>query len=310
MKDKNNYLKLKEIKCKKQKIDYHTFNEPIVFRKNCIHNRAYKEWNIETLPLIFKHDELPVEIYENADYNTLHMDMDMDQYFTMKKIIKIIKNNKPPYIYCAEVSLDNYNYPNIDKYLNNFNITKRIPYSHLLYLGNKSRSGCHIHFMDDFLLNQIFGKKTVYLFDYFDNKKYISSSSIFSPNSNFIKEDFFKLDHSKMKIFKVTLNPGDSLSIPPWWWHSAEGHDISCSITSVYPRYNLLYLLNKPTLYCNIMIGNVLINFITLIENKYKIKYEDYNSIKFIIIIILLLPFIILFTILYKILKYLFLKNN
>lgn len=298
------YFKIKEINFNNQKLDYHNFNEPIVFRNNCKNNLAYKQWNIHSLPVIFKREKLPVEVYKNENNYKSTIIEDEERYYKMKNIIKHFQSNKKPYIYCAEVNLNEYKNLNLDKYFNNFNVTKRKALSHLLYFGNNARTNCHLHVHDDYLLNQIFGRKTVYLFDYFDNN--LEKNNLFSNLSNFIKKDFFKLDHSKMKIYKVVLNPGDSLSIPPWWWHATIGEGINCSLTVLYPRHNLLYLLNKPSLY-NDFIYSTIYNYLDYIEEKYDINIIDNHINQKIIRILILLPIII--CIILIIIVILFFKN-
>ena len=92
------------------------------------------------------------------------------------------------------------------------------------------------------MIAEIYGKKTVYLFDYYDNKELTKDVGIVNKKSNFIKENFFHLDHSKLKIYKVDVNEGDSLTIPPWWWHAVKGYGVSFTITKTYCRSNLEYL--------------------------------------------------------------------
>ena len=248
------YLKIKEINFNNQKYNYNTFNEPIVFRNNCKNNLAFKEWNINTLPNIFEKQKLPVEVYLNDKNYKSAKKENIEKYYSMKKIIKYYNSNKRPYIYCAEIDLNEYTHLDLDRYFTNFNVTNRYSYTNLLFFGNNARSNCHLHVNNDYLLNQIFGKKTVYLFNYFDNN--VKMNNITSDKSNFIKDDFFKMDHDKMKIYKVNLNAGDSLSIPPWWYHATIGSDINCSLTIVYPRNNLLYLLNKPSLVLSFIFYN------------------------------------------------------
>ena len=116
----------------------------------------------------------------------------------------------------------------------------------LIFFGKNSRSGCHVHGQEDYILNQIYGSKTVYMFDYYDN--FIFTNNFFGKQANFLCENIFNKDHSKMKIYKVVLNEGDSLTIPPWWWHATEGNDVSCSITKIYLRDDCSYLNTKPYL--------------------------------------------------------------
>jgi hypothetical protein len=83
--------------------------------------------------------------------------------------------------------------------------------------------------------------------------------------SNFAKEDFFQLDHSKMKVYKVTLQPGDSLMIPPWSWHATQGHGINMSLTQIFNRSDLTYLLANPNLIIDYVFEDQLILFSILI---------------------------------------------
>ena len=118
----------------------------------------------------------------------------------------------------------------------------------LLYLGNNHASGLHLHVNSDFILNQLYGSKTVYIFDNYENSNIHKNSFFQMDKSNFAKEDFFKMDHSKMKIYKVTLQQGDSLLIPPWCWHATQGHGINTSITQTFDRKSISYLLKNPNL--------------------------------------------------------------
>ena len=104
-----------------------------------------------------------------------------------------------------------------------------------------------MHVNDDYILNQIFGTKTVYLFEYSDNP-HLKMSSLLGSNNNFIKDNFFELNHTQLKVYKVDLKPGNSLLIPPWWFHAVKGHGFSCSVSKVYSRTNLDYLKKYPYL--------------------------------------------------------------
>ena len=74
-------------------------------------------------------------------------------------------------------------------------------------------------------------------------------NSFWNKNKNFIFDNFFKLNHDSLKVYKVVLNPGNSLLIPPWWFHSVKGHGFSVSITKTYNRSNLNYLNKYKYLY-------------------------------------------------------------
>ena len=156
-------------------------------------------------------------------------------------------------IYCAEVDLldrdilDDNRY-NILKTLENPNLKSRKVESLLLYLGNNHASGLHLHVNSDFILNQLYGSKTVYIFDNYANSNIHKNSFFQMDKSNFAKEDFFNMDHSKMEIYKVTLQSGDSLLIPPWCWHATQGHGVNTSITQTFDRKGISYLVKNPNL--------------------------------------------------------------
>ena len=61
----------------------------------------------------------------------------------------------------------------------------------LLFFGNNGKSGCHLHMSHDYVLNQVLGKKIVYMFDYYDND--CKFKSIFSNRCNFLDENFFEM---------------------------------------------------------------------------------------------------------------------
>jgi len=49
-------------------------------------------------------------------------------------------------------------------------------------------------------------------------------------------------------LYKVTVNPGDAILIPPWWWHTTQGHDINCTVVDGFKRRNYAYLFRMPDL--------------------------------------------------------------
>lgn len=156
--------------------------------------------------------------------------------------------DNPPYYYLAEVDLyEKMNDPAMSTYLlndtYNKNEDKNDHQVESLYMGYYSTSGCHIHIEEDYVLNQIVGTKEIILFDYNSNDNHITRRSLFDHSPNFITEEFFELDHHKLNdLHKVTLNPGDSLFIPPWWYHTVRGSKFSCSVTRIHNRKNLSYM--------------------------------------------------------------------
>lgn len=249
-----NYLNIKEYQWNKN-IDANKVNkifdnlkEPIVIR-NYYNSNAVKEWTEQNIGDIFKNIEFPIEVYtSNTSYYNGNK-INLDKSMTVSKYMEYMKNrNTPPYYYLAEVDLfekiNNTDMPlNILTDTYNENEDRQHHVSESLYLGYNTTSGCHIHIEDDFVLNQIIGKKEIILFDYHSNDEYITRKNLFAESPNFIVEDFFELDHNKLqKLHKVILNPGDSLFIPPWWYHTVRCDDFSCSITKIYTRSNHQYI--------------------------------------------------------------------
>lgn len=226
------------------------FTHPVVIR-GFYKPKAIK-LGFEGFTKLFGNSELPIEIYDKHDTSTTGADTG---HMSFPNLIKHWKKNRSPSIYCAEVDLldrdilrTNKNKHLLHKTLQNPNLDSRKIMSLLLYLGNNHASGLHLHVNSDFILNQLYGSKTVYIFDNYENSN-IHKNSFFQPDkSNFAKEDFFKMDHSKMKIYKVTLQQGDSLLIPPWCWHATQGHGINTSITQTFDRKSISYLLKNPNL--------------------------------------------------------------
>ena len=213
--------------------------------------------NIEQISKLFRNVTLPVEIYDTHKTTTTEADIGRS---TVPKLFDHWKTDQLPRLYCAEVDLFEQMIPKAQeerllKALYNPNIDPREVKALMLYLGKDHASGLHLHVNSDFILNQLFGTKTVYIFNNYDNPNIHKNSTFnnYGSNirvnaSNFAKEDFFSLDHSKMKIHKVTLQPGDSLLIPPWSWHATQGHGVNMSITQIFDRSDITYLLTNPNL--------------------------------------------------------------
>jgi hypothetical protein len=192
---------------------------------------------------MFGSTQLPVEVYNTPESTTTDAYMSL---ITIPNLIKHWNKKGSPSLYCAEVDLFEQKIsPELLGALRNPNTTGRRVESLMLYLGNNHSSGLHLHVNSDFILNQLYGTKTVYICE--DPNVHKNSTFSFSK-SNFAKEDFLKMDHSKMKIYKVTLQPGDSLMIPPWSWHATQGHGVNMSITQIFNRMDCSYLLKYPNL--------------------------------------------------------------
>ena len=236
------YLNIKTVSNLKE-IDYNNFSEPILISQGCLSMPAVKRWSVDYLSQIFKDTLINIEVYQNKD-SMGETNVNNHQEKPFREVINHIMTEKPPFFYFAEIPLSEYE-KNIGTFLkqdiqNDFDRLRK-PVEELIFMGYDSLSGCHLHINDDYILNQIIGTKTIYLFHYRDNPQ-LKMRSFLDKNNNFLKDNFFKLDHSKLKVYKVILKPGNSLVIPPWWFHAVQGNKFSCSITKVYQRSDIDYL--------------------------------------------------------------------
>lgn len=230
------------------------FSKPHLVKGGC---KNMKLLSLEN-PLQYMSDslgELPIdaEIYErkeDMEDSRIHH----KEWMPFHEIGDRVVRDEPPYCYLADVNLVEHKENLGFGFMSHFGLEfdrKRDTVGTLLFVGNNSRSGCHIHYGNDYVLNQIVGKKVVYMFDYYDND--VDFQSLFSSASNFTRDNFFRMDHSKMKIYKVELEEGDSLTIPPWWFHAVQGLGVSCSVTKTYKR-NDWFFLDKPQLFSMIVL--------------------------------------------------------
>ena len=257
------YVKIGEIENFDELPDYYNFSKPYVIRGGCRNMTAFKHDNV----IEFFRDKLRNFSMDVEVYNT-YQDMELTDVkkYERKKFndaSEHIVNNKKPYnfvadkdirIYLEENDLTKFALP-IDEKRTNDGI--------LLFFGNNSRSGAHIHTNNDYVLNQIYGKKTIYMFDYYDNP--LECADFFSSRPNFLKDNIINIDHTNLKIYKVELSTGDTLTIPPWWWHAAKTEGLSVSITKTYNRTDNRFLFKCPR------IGFIVLKefVLSLLENMY-----------------------------------------
>lgn len=227
--------------------------EPIVIRG--MYKPKAKDMDIDELGNMFGDHKLRVETYNDGNYDNLH-ESNVDTFeISFPDLLNYFKFDHKPFMYLADFDvltelkgMPKDRLKNLVKLLSSpATENLRTIRALFLYVGKDSRSNLHMHIESDFILNQLYGSKTVYIFGNYDNDN-ISKRSVFQPESNYAKQNFFELDHSKMKIYKTTLHPGDSLLIPPWAWHAARGHGVNFSVTQVFERSSIAYLLTNPNL--------------------------------------------------------------
>lgn len=283
---------------------FDNINKPIIIRDFYKNTKAYKTWTEENIKEKFGTTQLETSSYYE---NTSIWKNDKTQT-TMTDFIQYLKENEKSGLYLAEVDLTELHINNelnskviLDIYNPNYKKEEDFQFD-ALYFGKNPHTNIHMHIKDNYILNQVFGKKTVYFCDYYENN--IETWSVWDvilDNYNYglgygkiyneknEMTSFHEMDHSKMKnIYKVDLNPGDSVLIPPWWWHATKGYNINCSITKVYSRKNLNYLFDKPFLLI-LVLFNLISNFTTELCNNihYIIEY-NYSPLLFFVVFFIL----------------------
>lgn len=239
-----------EMTSEEKRVILKDFNQPIVIRG--LYQSKAMQMSSENIVKLFGDTKLPIEFYDTPETRACESDTGTA---TMKGLFEHWKTDKLPILYCAEVDLFKQNISELLlETFRNPNTEPRKVEALMLYLGKNWGSDLHMHIRSDFILNQVFGSKTVYIFSNYDNANINKNSSFDMIKFNTPKEDFFSLDHSQMKIYKVTLQPGDSLLIPPWYWHATRGHDINMSITQIFIRNDITYLLTNPNIIIDYLI--------------------------------------------------------
>jgi len=248
--NKKIYLSIKEINFDpSNNYTLKNCNFPYIIKGFCKNTDAFKKWNLNNIADIFGNEKVNVEYY-NTFYNFYNARISKHKKYTVKDVID---KTSTEYLYLGEVDLKEFNKQSILDDVNNPFINENI-YESVIFFGKNGSSSTHIHSSNDYILNQIFGEKTLYLFNLRDN--YDKGLFLGNPclnETNFICNNFeLKLsDHNLFKLYKVILKPGDTLILPPWWWHNAISNDFSCSITHKIKRSDISYYFKYPELIIN-----------------------------------------------------------
>lgn len=104
------------------------------------------------------------------------------------------------------------------------------------WMGPSGTRVClHMDPYDNFFL-QLLGQKTFYLYAPTD-RKFLYPNSPFRPSPEESRVNPTNIDHQKFPLarrarqFKVTLNPGEVLFLPIYWWHAVVGSgDVTMSL--------------------------------------------------------------------------------
>lgn len=293
------YCTVKTIDFEKDKnIKFKNIDEPVLVKGLCKHTKAYSKWNMDNICEVFGDRPIETEVFD--DYDNAYLCK--VEYMTQCNIRDFIERTKNEYLYVGEQDITDFRKPELFKDIENPYIDNKSQTS-VMFFGKFAGSTTHIHVSNDYILNQIFGQKTVYLFDFYDNydKGYGFGNPCdpidelflrYKHNNNKLNFDIRLTEHSNLKIYKVVLEPGDSLLIPPWWWHNAFSEDFSCSITQKYFRTDHSYLLKYPEI--------LLYNFCLFLDHGFVMamfsrEFYDTFDERFIQLIIVSIAIIIYF---------------
>jgi len=118
-----------------------------------------------------------------------------------------------------------------------------------LFIYRNASTEWHYHTTDETLTTQILGSKRISMFR-LSNEDWHAYAGPIRSNLHHMEERarFFPADASLMK-FEATLEPGDVLYIPPFWWHGVDPADTGFGITLAHcfrTPFNRLGSLSDP----------------------------------------------------------------
>tara|TARA_B100001250_G_C19807064_1_gene793865 strand:+ start:941 stop:1816 length:876 start_codon:yes stop_codon:yes gene_type:complete len=191
--------------------------------------------------------------FSNEKVLTLNNNSDKELLKVSSLIKKIEKGKK--YRLRANTKLGN----KIFKYIDSSIIKKikgkeRNPFDYLLSFGKNSRQktfflstkGCtfakHAHVISGMIL-QLSGKKTWYISKCRENFFSIKYKSLLNPNPLYVTDK-----NSKEEI-KFTLNPGDFLYMPAYWFHYTKSNQLSLSYSYFFTEKITYYLKYFPLMF-------------------------------------------------------------
>lgn len=284
------YLKLPEVNHKDYNYnsdDFNDFKKPLIIRGGCKDTLAYKNWNLNYICDSF--EVLPSDIFSSKE--NMQSSKPDDRAVIIKTNILRDKlfNKYPPYYYVANQFIPQ-DFENIINDLKSKSDLYRMPgwngyTGYNLFIGNETYTNSHLHFFQDFLVNVIIGKKIFYMWHVDDNKSLHDEEY---QRTHYNIKNFWKRDHSKMKIYKAVLNEGDSMILPPWWYHAVYTPGFCIMCAKIYnKRYSPMYLFNYKIVSPNKLIKNI--TKIYKLNEKKNTNKKKYIVFFIVISIILLL---------------------
>ena len=168
-------------------------------------------------------------VFERVDSNGNLMDLIDDseiKNFIFCGYDGSFHTTKPLRLGWHKININNEKIQPLPSYIRHF------PDDYNLYIVINTKTGMHVHIEDDFMLNQIVGKKKIYFLDY----EHLTIKPFWSKYQNFSRENFFRMHWDEMDIYYAELEPGDSVCIPPWWWHAVESKDYTIGVAKLWER--------------------------------------------------------------------------
>ena len=222
--------------------EFQKFTRPVVIRGGCKEMPAFKKWNLKYMKEVFGNILVEADVFKSIeDMQTTNARGGKHSFKgEFLELSRKLFNKVPPFYYPSNWYLDTDFEPHgkiiqdrvhpSDDYRN---VKHDFKSSISFFMGNDTYTGSHVHIFSDFLVNVLVGKKIFYMWSFTDNPD-VNSEDFHSVHYN--TKNFWKRDHSKMKIYKVELNAGDSMLLPPWWYHAVYSPGFCIGIAKVYIR--------------------------------------------------------------------------
>jgi hypothetical protein len=246
---------------KKDFLELYKQHQPFIINGVANHWDAYKKWSNDYLVEVCGNNAVPVETYTPSffqDYNyALDNNFSSPPEMKFKDYIDIISRNQKDDLsyYMAQVDFQKF-FPDLTKDIIYPEYFTRKPMIILFWFGfsNKtsaSVTGLHFDVFHNIFV-QIRGRKRFLLFPPLDYLSFYPplDSSLYSPG--FSKVDPDNPDFESFPNFpwqekrEVTLEAGEILYLPPFWWHHVKAVDENISLSFWYlPNFNDFFVQQK-----------------------------------------------------------------
>ena len=174
-----------KVKKEKLKTLFPNVDKPTIIRGFFKDTFACQNWNENTIGKVFGNNKFNIDSYTKdvGHWTNNGIKKNLQEY------VDYMKKHDKPNLYLAEFTIEGGagEKPNIsDDILDmisdhlhtrnyyDFDTFDKI----VMYFGKNASTECHIHFVDNYIVNQVFGSKTFYCFDYNDNDHIINKNSI------------------------------------------------------------------------------------------------------------------------------------